>query len=77
MQLEVDQVEFQEAQKRAALEHRQAWEVDIQEKHRLEKMAEAKEALAKDIMTRRAAVFARLKVPSFPSSAPNPPPSPA
>ena len=55
-------MEFREAQKRAALEHRQAWEVDIQEKHRLEKMAEAKEALANDIMTRRAAVFARLKV---------------
>ncbi len=55
-------MEFKEEQKRLAVEHRKAWEVDIQEKHRLERMTEAKDALAKEIMTRRAAVFARLKV---------------
>jgi len=62
VQLEVDEVDFKEEQKRLAEEHKKAWEVDIQEKHRLEKMAEAKDTLAHDIMTRRAADFARLKV---------------
>lgn len=63
-------MEFKEEQKRLALEHRKAWEVDIQEKHRLEKMAEAKDTLANEIMTRRAADFARLEALLFATSLP-------
>jgi hypothetical protein len=66
VQLEVDEVDFKEEQKRLAEEHKKAWEVDIQEKHRLEKMSEAKDTLAHEIMTRRAAEFARLKVHASP-----------
>ena len=62
MQLEVDAVEFKQEQKRLAEVHRSAWEEDIKEKRRLEKMTDAKDRLAQDIMTRRAAEFARLNV---------------
>lgn len=65
MQLEQDAVDFKEEQQRQAEIHRKAWEEDIKEKRRLEKMTEAKDRLAADIMTRRAAEFARLKVCIF------------
>lgn len=62
LQLEEDAIDFEKEQKRLAEVHRKAWEEDVQEKRRLEKMTEAKDQLAEDIMTRRAAEFARLKV---------------
>ena len=65
LQLEEDAVDFEKEQKRLAEVHRKAWEEDIQEKRRLEKMTEAKDQLAHEIMTRRAAVFARLQVLHF------------
>lgn len=55
-------MDFKKEQQRLATVHRQAWEADIKEKRRLEKITEAKDRLANDIMTRRAAEFARLKV---------------
>ena len=55
-------MEFKKEQQRLAEVHRTAWEEDIKEKRRLEKMTEAKDRLAQDIMTRRAAEFARLQV---------------
>ena len=62
LQLEQDAVDFEKEQQRLAQVHRQGWEADIKEKRRLEKMTEAKDALAADIMSRRAAEFARLQV---------------
>ena len=62
LQLEEDEVEYEKEQVRQAALHRLAWEADVQEKHRLQKMQAAKDKLAQDIMGRRAAEFARLKV---------------
>ena len=62
LQLEKDEIEYEKEQVRQAALHRLAWEADVQEKHRLQKMQAAKDKLAQDIMGRRAADFARLKV---------------
>ena len=62
LQLEEDEIEYEQEQVRQAALHRLAWEADVQEKHRLQKMQAAKDKLAQDIMGRRAAEFARLKV---------------
>ena len=62
MHLEVDEVDFEKEQQRLSEVHRAAWEEDIKEKRRLEKMTEAKDQLAQDIKARRTAEFARLTV---------------
>jgi hypothetical protein len=49
-------------QGRYAEKHRLAWETDIQEKQRLMRMLDDKEAFAAQVMERRAAEFAQLKV---------------
>lgn len=62
LQLEIDEVEHEKEQVRLAELHKQAWEEDIQEKRRLQRMLAAKDRLANDIMSRRTAEFEQLKV---------------
>jgi hypothetical protein len=62
LQLEEDRIAFEEEQVLFEKQHLAAWELDIQEKHRLEKMLPFKEQFANQIMTRRAEEFAALKV---------------
>ena len=61
-QLVDDEEVFEKEQERLAEVHRKAWEEDIKEKHRLQRMFEAKEALADEIMSRRKAEFEALQV---------------
>eukprot|EP00884_Botryococcus_braunii_P006914 jgi/Botrbrau1/16223/Bobra.0066s0009.1 len=59
--LEEDRIAFEEEQVLFRQQHRSAWELDVQEKQRLEKMLTYKEHFANQIMTRRAEEFAALK----------------
>lgn len=61
LQLEEDRISFEE-QVLFKQQHQAAWELDVQEKVRLEKMLAFKEQFANQIMTRRAEEFAALKV---------------
>ena len=62
VQLVEDEKLFIAEQKRLAEVHRQAWEEDIKEKERLSRMADAKNALAEEIMSRRKTEFEALRV---------------
>ncbi len=53
---------FEEEQARFAVLHREAWEADIKEKQRMQKMISFKDELAAQIQSRRAGEFERLQV---------------
>jgi len=60
-QQKVDDKIYHEEQQRAFLEqHRKAWEVDVQEKHRLARMHPDREAFQQQIISRRAEEFEAL-----------------
>jgi hypothetical protein len=57
-----DEAHFYKEQEEFKEKHRQSWEVDIEEKHRLQKMLADKETFESAIRERRAAEFAALQV---------------
>jgi len=61
-QVTQDEERHHEELKRFAAQHRAAWEVDVEERRRLDKMAEEKDAFAAQITTRRSAEFEALQV---------------
>ena len=62
MQVEDDQVVHERDQDEFLVQHRQAWDLDIGEKHRLAKMLESKETFAQQIISRRQEQFEALRV---------------
>lgn len=74
-QLVEDEEIFNKEQERLADVHFKGWQEDVKEKARLERMTDAKNALAAEIMSRRQTEFERLKVsPPFTSDTPPGPP---
>lgn len=66
--MEDDRIAFEEEQVLLRQQHQAVWELDAQEKLRLEKMLAFKEQFANQIMTPRAEEFTALKV-AYPSNA--------
>lgn len=62
MQLKEDEAQFYREQEEFKQRHAKSWEVDIEEKRRLQKMLPDKEYFQNLIMERRATEFAALKV---------------
>lgn len=60
----IDEEHHMQEQARFAEVHRKAWETDVVEKRRLMRMWEDKEAFGGQVMQRRTAEFAQLKVRS-------------
>ena len=60
--MEEDEKRHHEELQRYAEQHRTAWQVDVQERRRLDKMADEKEKFAAAITSRRSAEFEALKV---------------
>ena len=61
-QVEEDEKRHHEELQRYAEQHRAAWQVDVEERRRLDKMAEEKAKFAAAITSRRSAEFEALKV---------------
>lgn len=61
-QVEEDEKRHHEELQRYAEQHRAAWQVDVEERRRLDKMADEKAKFAAAITSRRSAEFEALKV---------------
>ena len=60
--MEEDEKRHHEELQRYAEQHRAAWQVDVEERRRLDKMADEKAKFAAAITSRRSAEFEALKV---------------
>ncbi len=61
-QVKEDEARHHEELERFSAQHRAAWEVDVEERRRLDKMAQERDKFAAQITSRRSAEFEALKV---------------